>query len=342
MVWRHFQDWRERRAVLRDLKRLQRADEDRLAGTEVSPLHLAKAAAEAGDLVTAAARWEDARARLPEVIVESRDSLTILLALGRFDEAEALMRERRKRFVNDEHYLTGLALAAQGRKDHAGAALRWKAVRTRAPHEIEGYLMGASCLRELGQLEEAGELLRGAARVSPDDSRVWSEVMHLARARGDTDAVLEACSVLGERFNMAGGYATQARVLRELGRAEEAEALLERVLPGFTGDADIASARAELAEHADDTERAIARWSVVRRLQPASPWGYVHGARRLSRAGRHAEADAVLREAIDRFPAEPWPLTEYARIAGERGDQTEAEERRAEAARRFPAPPEGS
>src|ERR1035441_8792100 len=92
MFWRQLRDWREQRAVLKELRARQREDELELMGDELNPLHLAKLALERDQYATAASRWEDARERMPNFIFQSDDSLTILLGLKRYDEAEALMR----------------------------------------------------------------------------------------------------------------------------------------------------------------------------------------------------------------------------------------------------------
>src|SRR5271154_6835983 len=115
MLLRWFQDWREQRAALKELKKLQRDDEWELMGDELNPLHLAKLAIERDQFETAALRWEDARERMPNFIYESEDSLPILIALKRYEEAEALMREGLRRNRHDRRWLKGLARIAERR-----------------------------------------------------------------------------------------------------------------------------------------------------------------------------------------------------------------------------------
>ena len=154
-LWSWFRDWREQHSALKELKNLGRKDESTLEANALNPLHLAKLALDTGDNATAAARWQDARSKMPNVIYRSEDSLPILLGLQRYDEAEAFMREGHRRFRHDRRWLPGLAEISERKGDFAEAALRWKAAQAGAVVSTIPWIREGICLRNLGRTDEA-------------------------------------------------------------------------------------------------------------------------------------------------------------------------------------------
>src|ERR1019366_2931041 len=105
----------------------------------------------------------------------------------------------------------------------------------------------------------------------------------------------------------------------------------------FPNEFEIAFTRAVIAQSRGDLTAACDRWAMVRAMKPQLPVGYQDGAARLVEAGRHADADAVLRAAIERFPDQIWPSRDFAYLAHNRKDWAEAAVRWEELRQRFPA-----
>lgn len=323
MAWRWFRDWRERRSALRDLKLRQREDEDGLASRDPNPIQLTQLALERGELVEAHSRWDQARILLPNVTIESRDSLGILLGLKRYDEAEALMREGWKRFPLDRFYLTGLAIIAEQRGDFQEALKRWEATRDGADKPL-AYAHGGICLRALGRLDEADTLFDEAIRLDPDYVFAWLERARVSDKRLDWPESLVRWKFLADHFNFGPGFAGHAKALSELGRIDEAEAYLDVAATLHPSDLEIAVTRSHLARLRGDRVAECERWGETRRIAPYVPIGYSEGAQCLFNAERYEEADAVMRTAIERFPNEAWPLFDFANIAHRRQKWNEA------------------
>jgi tetratricopeptide (TPR) repeat protein len=336
MFWRWFQDWRERRAALAEVNSLRLADEAVLMDQNQNPLNLAMLSV-VSDPVEGAVQWERARRLVPNAVLESEDSLEILLRLERYDDADALMRERYNRSRFDNFSLTGLARIAERRGDIPEALKRWEVVRTRVRDTIEGYLGCARCLLHLGRFEEAEAQLNQAIRRDPHSHEVRVARARASDRRQDWEESITRWKLTAESVQDAPAFAFVAKAMMELGRLEEAEAYLAQPALRFPSEPEIALTRCQIAERRGDLAAAAERWTTVRAMNPHLPATYREGARRLFDLGRHSEADAVLKTAIERFPDDFWPLYDYARLAHDRQNWDEATARWAALRQRFPS-----
>jgi tetratricopeptide (TPR) repeat protein len=336
MLWRWFQDWRDRRSTLAEIRQLGRADEALLMDQNDNPISLAKRAVEAGNPTEAVAQWDRARLLVPNAVVENPDSLDILLGLKRYDEADALMRQRQKRHPLDRTSLEGLARIAEERGDIAEALKRWEVVRSRVLDNIYGYHGCARCLLALGRLDEAEAQWDAALRRGSYNRDACIGRAMVSDRRKDWEESLRRWRHIVDTFGFAPSAASYAKVLMELGRDDEAEVWLEQKSRDYPGDLEIAVARTQLARHRGDLAAACERWAFVRATHPYLLAAWYEGAHCLAAAERHAEADAVLRSAIERFPDQSWPLDEFARLAHHRRDWNEAAARWEALRRQFP------
>jgi tetratricopeptide (TPR) repeat protein len=108
------------------------------------------------------------------------------------------------------------------------------------------------------------------------------------------------------------GYTGIARVLRDTGRFDEADASLRQAQRRFPSALEVHADLAWLAQQRGDWPEAVRRWEAFRTRFPKAELGYHHGAAALRKAGRVADADALLAEAAARFPA-PAPATTAGR-----------------------------
>jgi tetratricopeptide (TPR) repeat protein len=318
------------------MKDYRRAEEAVLMGQNQNPLTLAKASLDRDDLTAAASHWERARALLPTAILKSSDSLDILLGLERYDEAEALMRERQKRFPRDRFCLIGLARIAEQRGPIEEALKRWEFARDRVSDSVDGYLGCVRCLLALGRLDEADIQCALAIRRDPHRIHAYLESARISDRRNDTRESLARWRRLAETFKYPPAFAFVSKAMAELGRADEAEAYLHEPFLLYPNDLEISVARAHFAQRRGDLVAACERWAVVRAIAPYFILAYHEGVQCLIGADRHKEADAVLLGAIERFPDEVWPLREFAQLAHNRKDWNEAVTRWESLRRVFP------
>jgi tetratricopeptide (TPR) repeat protein len=336
-LWRWFQNWRDRRATLRELEDHQRAEEAFLMDRDINPIHLAKSYLDRDEPLTAAAHWERACLLMPNTTLKSEDSLDILLRLKRYDEADALMRERVRRISGDRFYLIGLARIAEEQGDIVEALKRWEIARDRTRDRPEGYLGCARCLSELDRLREAEDQFDSGLRRMLDKIPALLGRARISDRRADWPQSLLRWKDLAENHGFATGFAFAANALSELGRVDEAEAYLSEPSRIHPRNLEIAVTRAWLAFRRGDLSATCDRWNVVRGIAPNFAGGFRDGVQCLVAAERHGAADAVLRTAIERFPDQPWPLADFARLAHDRRDWNEAAARWEALRRQFPA-----
>jgi tetratricopeptide (TPR) repeat protein len=179
--------------------------------------------------------WEEALIRWKAVRDAFRyfgayvGSAQALNHLGRYEEAEELLKQARYLFGTEPGPLTEYARIAEAKGDVPEAVERWKAVMYRFPLEMHTQLAGAEAFERLGEHEEAVATLRAAIERFPTEPNPLLYLANLYhRTRSDFPAAVEAWSELRRAFpDVQGGYSFGAEALRRTGRPEEAAALLE-------------------------------------------------------------------------------------------------------------------
>jgi tetratricopeptide (TPR) repeat protein len=92
-----------------------------------------------------------------------------LIELGRFYEADALLRLAMEKFPDYPDVYSNYAWVAHHRRDWRETVARWEAFRVKFPEMMVGYAMGATALCELGRYSDADEVIRLGLERHPDD-----------------------------------------------------------------------------------------------------------------------------------------------------------------------------
>jgi tetratricopeptide (TPR) repeat protein len=137
--------------------------------------------------------------------------------------------------------------------------------------------------------------------------------------------VEERAAALRQQFpDLRAGYRTGAEALRELGRLDEAAALLQDAGTRFFGEPWLLVELATLAARRGDWQEATEWAAALRRDFPAIPDGYRLELGRLRRLNRFDDAAALLAAAEKPCAGEDWLLIEAALLAEARGDHDTA------------------
>lgn len=281
--------------------------------------------------------WRAMRARFPELCLLSRPAFDLVLDLGLYDEAEALVREGRLRFPrHKELYEAIYVLTALRRGDSEETLRRCEALRGTLPKVAEGYTAAATCLGELGRWDEAELIIGLGTRKMPNSSHMFVRYAQLAEQRRDWTEALQRFNLAAKRFDVTVGFLGAAKCLKEMGRLDEATNLLAKTSERLARDPWPLAELASLAEFKGEFDEAARAWETLLKRFPSFDHGYLKGAAAMRKAGREAEGDELLRIAVRRSPTELIPNLEYARNAHRRRDWAAATVRWAAVLTRFP------
>ena len=176
---RLLREWRDRSRVLRD-ERKGRRDVGRRARLLVeNSMQASKRALESGDRATALRVWQEARVLYPDLVMESRAALNLLIGLQRFDEAAALMQEGCRRDPRNPSFLEGAAFVATSRYDNEESARLYAILRKKFPRVAKGYTDATVPLIRLGRLDEAERVLSHVAAGTPPIRFLQSNMRNL-------------------------------------------------------------------------------------------------------------------------------------------------------------------
>ncbi len=318
-----FQRWRAMRAL--------RSIDHRLAQDHYwdvrNLLAEARTSFESGNLRRANEIWEKVKKSYPDLLPLFGPALEICLSLRNYDDAEALMTRGLAMNPRHPHCMEGLARIAYERGDTSLALERCASLRKAFPGSAIGYVIAAAALAALDRVEEAEAILAPGLRALPENDALCVKYAQMAEQKGDWNAALQRWRDIDVRFHHIIAVSSQARALKELGRYDEADALLEGVKHRSGNDTSIWAESARIREHQGDWAGASERWAGFRKRFPLEPFGYVWSLVPLLALNQQAEADQMLRDGIYVTTENPRLMVEYAWLAQKRQDWSEAEQR---------------
>ena len=229
------------------------------------------------------------------------------------------------------------ARAAFARGDREQALTIWHRTRALFPALSLTSETALQLLLDLDALDEADALIQTGWQRYPHDAHFARSYARVAHKRGDREETLRRCEIVRRKSpGAAEGYTTAATCLTELGRHQEAEAMIERAARKLPDNYDVLVEHARHAVRRKDWQEAARRWEAVKRSEADRGLGLGGLAQCLREMGRYDEADEIATEMCERFPANPWGYAELATIAATRGDLEGAAQRWEVARKRCP------
>jgi tetratricopeptide (TPR) repeat protein len=289
------------------------------------------------DWLEAVRRWELVRAQFPDEAAAYAFGAAGLRELDRYEEAETLLDAGRECFPDNIGIACENAWLATHRRVWAEALRRWGLVRKQFPDRAIGYIGVALIQRELRWFDEAEGTLTDAIELFPTEAGPHVEYARLADIHEHWAEAAARWETVRERFpDHPAGYASGASAYRELGRLDEAEALLGEAVQRLPNHTGVAIDHAAAAHRRRDWAETVRRCETLRTASPLQPIGHTLAGAALRELGRFDEAEPLLASACARFPADLGAATEYAHLAVARRDWAQAVERWEEVCRRDP------
>lgn len=332
-------DWRERRRTLQELRAFdrQRPSNESYWAYFSDQIGSAKSALDGGDQQRALAIWSDLRSSLPDLSLTSESAINLVLDLGRFDEADAMIRDGREQFPRYRtQYAARSARVAFRRGDFVEAINRCRVLQKKFPRVADGYSIAASSFDQLGRTEEAEATVRRGMRKISSDSELFARYAHYAAQRRDWTEALRRWNTTRRRFELTQAWLGAAQCLKEMGRLADAEATLIEASERFQTNPWPLVQLANLAKFREEFDKEMEILDMVRRRHPSFDYAYPRSAEAMRRLGREDEADEFLRVAAIRRPADLATQLEYARNAHRRRQWASAVERWARVRNKFP------
>ncbi len=289
------------------------------------------------DWDAAATRWRTVCERFPTHVAGYRGAAAAFRSAGRERDAEAMLLDATRRFVDEPALAVEWAMLAHNRRDWADADERWARVRSRFPEQGEGYMFGALSLRELRRFDAADALLSERLRRVPEDQAAMAEYAWVAHIDRNWPEALSRWDALRAKWpGLEVGWRRGAEALRSLQRLGEADALLTSAMARFPHEPGVWIDLAIAAGEAKDWEAAKARWIIVQERFPQEWIGVTGKAQAYRELGDLDTAEVVLTEGVARLPGSSQILHEFARVAERSNDWRSAEHRWRMASDRFP------
>lgn len=138
-----------------------------------------------GQWLEAARMWEEYRQRFPHQPEGFTLGSVVLIELGRFYEADAILKLAMERFPLEPEIFNNYALVAHHRRDWREAVTRWEQFRERYPQEKAAYSLGANALCELERYSEADDLVSLGLQYFPNEEELLETKAWIAQHAGD-------------------------------------------------------------------------------------------------------------------------------------------------------------
>ena len=280
------------------------------------------------------------------------------------DQAEAVIAQALETLPESADVWGEAARVAQTSDNHVLAFERWAELRRRFPRSPAGYIGAIQLSQRVGQpaetdalaaegvrafpknrdlqihaartamqikdMDKAGQHWQAAIASAPADAALQMQAAIAllgtgAERKRRTPAAIEVLAGVNDKFpEYVPACVSRLKLLRGIGRFDEAQEVGAAWARRFPADPSLAVARARIAEILGDMEASIAHIAEVRALATRS--GMVEAAyvRALSVAGQHQAADEACAAALAELPGDIDLLCEYPTLAIRRGDWEEA------------------
>jgi tetratricopeptide (TPR) repeat protein len=193
----------------------------------------AQIAEERDDYAEALKRWSDIRRQFPYWWKAHVHYAVALSRTGQSELAEKVLKAAIHHFPNEAIVYIDWARNAERMGNLEEALARWQTIWTKFKHAAADPNIGR-VLEEMGRFEEAEAHMQEAKVRWPLTHEIRMTLARIALKRGDTEESLRRWAEVKNRFPLLRfGYEGELRLLRDLGRFDEAEAVIQQAKDRF-------------------------------------------------------------------------------------------------------------
>ena len=271
------------------------------------------------DLMADAAARRDAaeRSEIERIFVAA----TAALSEARVDEAESHFKALIAKSPEHAAALANLGKLARQRGDRAAARSYFEAAANAEPGNVPARCEAAAMLHELGCGVEAETIYKSVLESDAKHANALSGLARLAQERGEKAIALThfEAAVAADPGNPS-VRCDAANILRELGRLDDAEAMLKSVLETHPEHGPALAGLGHLARQRRDRTLALGYFEAAAKADPNNPWVRCDLANILRELSRFGEAEAMFKTVIDGHQEHVGALAGLGHIACQRGE----------------------
>ncbi|MCB8873614.1 tetratricopeptide repeat protein [Acidisoma silvae] len=264
---------------------------------------LGQGARRIGDRLAALAYFRYAADRLPQDIWRKLDVVDDLMALGEFAEAQAVCEAVLALEPGQPQALIALGQSARGLGDRQAALAHFQTVAGHLPQDIWRKRDVAIELMALDRLDDARQVYQEIVALDPGFDEAQIGIGQILRTQKGAGASLEFfLAVVAQDGAAIWPRLEAAADLRDLGRADEAEAHYAAVLESQPGTIMALIGAGYCARASGNKRKSLEFFEEAARCAPGESWPQLELAQEYREAGRFDEARAIARGLLERDP----------------------------------------
>jgi tetratricopeptide (TPR) repeat protein len=288
-------------------------------GARVSLAHLKR---HGGDRTASLAILEAAAAIVPQHVGVRLEITDDLRELERFDEAQAILEQMVGQYPENIPVRIGISRLKRRQGNRADALAALETAATIDPSHVGVQLDRAADLRELGRADEAEAVLERLKDHEPRNTRVLVDLSRLKRNKGDRPGSLAlAQAAVAIDPLLIGVQLEIADDLRELGRFDQAEAVLQRLNGTGLRNIGLCVQLAHLRRRRGDRIGSLAILDEAAAIDPQHTGVQLERADDLRELGRFSDAETVLHRVIAVDPQNIEGFISTSRLRRRQGDR---------------------
>jgi tetratricopeptide (TPR) repeat protein len=210
-------------------------------------------------------------------------------------------------------------------EDDVASIAYWERAAELSPSNFGAFTQLGHLHLKAGDLEEARSAYRRAQGLKPGHAPSLVGLAEVAQRLGDPQEALEGLlPLLARRPDIADAALLASTLLVDSDRVEEAGAVLARAIARRGNHVGLLAAQARLLQSLDNRAAVLSCWTRILELQPHSFRVMSHVGRLLAEQRKYADAEPILRQALEVKPRHRGTMLALAKVLQALGRNEEA------------------
>jgi tetratricopeptide (TPR) repeat protein len=256
-----------------------------------------------GDRLGSLAEFEIAAKLNPKHSGIKLEMANDLRELGRMDTAQAVVNDILEEYPNNFEARIGIAHIKRRLGDRLGSLAEFEVAAQLNPGHFALRLEMANDLRELGRLDAAEAIVKEIIEEDPNNLEARVGMALIKRRQGNRKGALAEFEIAVKLNPTHPGIKLEiANDLRELGRLDQAEAVVNAVLAEDPNNFEARVGLAHIKRRRGDRQSSLAEFEIAAKLNPGHATLRLEVTNDLRELGRLDQAEAILTAVLEKHP----------------------------------------